>query len=217
VALTGDKTESDERDGDDVSTIDGVTKDSTADMEETESMEGLGAVVCRAVWLAKDPEDMVGVLISAVWPEGVERASVADTSVKMVEGVELKMTEEDNPSTLDMISRDAVVGDNVEVSVGKLANGSSNDVSIVAEDDRGLTISLERLDDISVGVMSKDTGTVVDIDITVAARDVSRGVLMSSGTLGVFEVEGRELAIAVGRSSSLVLDCTVTGSSVDET
>jgi hypothetical protein len=126
------------------------------------------------------------------------------------------MTEEDNPSTLDMISRDAVVGDNVEVSVGKLASGS-NDVSIVAEDDRTLTISLGRLDDISVGVMSKDTGTVVDIDITVAARDVSRGVLMSSGTLGVSEVEGRELAIAVGRSSSLELDGTVTGSSVDET
>jgi hypothetical protein len=49
VALTGDKTESDERDGDDVSMIDGVTKDSTADVAALKPMGGLIVVVSRSV------------------------------------------------------------------------------------------------------------------------------------------------------------------------
>jgi hypothetical protein len=214
VALTGDKTESDERDGDDVSMIDGVTKDSTADVAALKPMGGLIVVVSRSVWLVNGIEDMVGASIAEVGLIAVGRASVADASVKMVKGVELITTEEDNPSTLDMISRDVGVGGNVDVSVGKLATGS-NEASMVAEDDMALPTSLARLDGISVGVVSKDPGTIIDSDATVASGDVSRGVLISSEAIGVVSAEGRGL-VTVGRSSSLELDDIMTGNSEDE-
>lgn len=129
----------------------------------------------------------------------VGRASVADSSISVVEGVEMT-TSEDDKSTEDVETRDGVAR-----SVDTLMIGFTED-STVTEVGVALPISLARLEDVSVG-SARVSGIVADSDIAAPSVDVSSIVLMSSKTVETVRGEG----------SSLKLESVIAGNSEDET
>lgn len=212
VVLSGDCIEPDDIDADSELTIDKVGKDSIVDVGEVDTMSGLVVVVSRRVWLTKGTEDAAGVSISEIELTLVGRTSITDASVEILEGVEMTMAE-DGISTLDEVSKDVATGGNVAGSVGRLIAESTED-STIAEVD--MVILLARLDSVSVEIESEGPGKLMKTDVVGPSVDVSRVTLMSSGAIEAVEVEGSELAGAVGASTALKVEGTVVGDSEDE-
>lgn len=99
----------------------------------------------------------------------VGRTSLADASVSEAVGIEMTAVEDDRSSTLDgTVSKDVVIADGVVKTAGILTTGSTDD-SMVAEVGMALPTSLARLENVSVGAESRDSGTKVDSDVTVAS------------------------------------------------
>jgi hypothetical protein len=187
-----------------IPTLDGVSRDAVSEDNVGGSVDRLVTESAEISVIAKADKVLLTLL-------GI--MSIADVAVRMTVGDEMTMSEEDNASTLDTVSEEVMMGDNVDRSVGRMTSGPI-EVSRLAEVD---VVSPKLLaDDISIEVGIGGPGSVIDDDVTTASEDVPRGVLMSTEAIWVAEAERSGLAVIVGMSSSLALDDAVKDNSEDE-
>jgi hypothetical protein len=182
----------------DPSTLDGVSEgiatEDNADRSFVVAAEDIGStgrlviVESRSAWLVKDSEDTAGVLVSGAELTAVGRISMTDEPVAMDVEDGMTISEEDKVSIFDRLSRFAVVGDNVDVSISEIELAAVGVVS---------TIDVSGKMDMGDEVMKSEEG------MTSALDEVSRDVVGEDNVGGSV---GKSIAESAGVSEMAGVD-----------